>query len=82
MKINQINNNSFKARLYGNEYEGYVKDSNFNGADPDSFVLKRIQELSKKSGRLTVFDVAAGQGRNTLPIAQEGHDVFAFEINP
>lgn len=82
--INNLNNQiSFQARLNGSEYSSYCYKKNYNGRKPDSFALEHIRKISAQKGsKLNVFDIAAGQGRNTLPIAKEGHDVFAFEINP
>lgn len=88
MNIKSLNNSNiaFKARFPSNKdiyLEQYEMDKSYNGKAPDSFVLSRIkaiqQSIPKKD--ILVVDLGAGQGRNTVPIAQIGCDVYALELS-
>lgn len=70
-------NLSFKAMHVPYAYD--LKDIYFlpgyNGRYPDEFVLNLIPPDSK------VLDIGAGDGRNTIPIAQKGCKVTALELS-
>lgn len=51
------------------------------GKDPDARLLAALDELAVPASA-AVLDVGAGTGRNTLPLARRGHDVFAVEPAP
>lgn len=73
------NNISFKARLNGDTSYSAYRDNKFvNGKKPDKFILER---LNPEKGSI-VMDLGAGQGRNSIPIAKMGYDVFSYEISP
>lgn len=70
----------FGARMAPEDYSSnYVKYKNYNGSEPDTFVLNRLNQVHKPA---VVFDLGAGQGRNTIPIAKQGYNVYAYEISP
>jgi len=58
----------------------YRDEKTLNGNAPDEYILSRLSQISKGESK-TVFDFGAGQGRNTIPVAQKGHIVHAIEIN-
>lgn len=79
----QVNLNSyspkFRARMASEDYSpNYSKYANYNGSEPDIFVLNRLNQVRKPA---IVFDLGAGQGRNTIPIAKQGYSVYAYEIS-
>lgn len=82
MNINTSTNHAinFQAKFLGYEYSDiYLKNTHHNGKKPDDFILSRLAISPQQK---TVFDMGAGQGRNAVPIAEQGHTVYAFEINP
>jgi len=68
---------SFGMRIPKDGYDDYRVIANYNGRGPDKFILERLKGISHG----LVCDFGAGQGRNTIPVAQLGHDVVAIEIN-
>lgn len=82
MYIKSINETtmSFKARIGSSDYWSSYKENDFNGKNPDEFILSRIAYSKNPDGNL-VLDLGAGQGRNSIPIARAGNEVRAFEIN-
>jgi len=82
MNITNVKNNYtyFRARLDDVAYsDSYKPHENYNGVSPDEFIVSRLRS---RPAALNVLDIGAGQGRNTIPIAQIGHHVTAMEINP
>jgi SAM-dependent methyltransferase len=53
----------------------------FFGAQPNPKVLNVARSLGPP-GEVTVLDIGAGEGRNTLPLAREGFAVDAVELSP
>ena len=83
MNINFKNESqiNFGKRLNDTEYsQVYRKHNKLNGLVPDEFILSALSKQSQE-GEKTVFDFGAGQGRNTIPVARNGHTVHALEIN-
>lgn len=83
MNINNAQKSAinFKSRLQGNEYHmSYSLDYNHNGKKPDKFILSRLQMLSKNPEETVVIDLGAGQGRNSIPIAKKGFNLYSCEI--
>lgn len=74
-------NRSFGAKLEENYYDSkYVGSRNYNGYLPDEFILSRLKKQTTPPA--VIFDLGAGQGRNTIPIAQLGYNkIYACEIN-
>lgn len=80
MNINTNNCNiHFGIKLNGSEYLEYSFCQNCNGKNPDKFILSRLETYPEK--HQIIFDLGAGQGRNTIPIAKKGHKIYAYEIN-
>lgn len=80
----QVNFNSyspnFGVKMNPEDYSpNYIKHQNYNGSEPDVFILNRLNQVHKPA---VVFDLGAGQGRNTIPIAKQGYNVYAYEISP
>ncbi len=84
MNIKKINYHLiiFQARLGGESYQGYQRHDNYNGQMPDRFIMSRIAMQDKKPQDMLVVDLGAGQGRNTIPLAEKGYNILAYEINP
>lgn len=81
MKINLSNKVNFGIKVDKEDYTShYRKNKNYNGKEPDRFILEKLDAQSNKPK--VVFDLGAGQGRNSIPIAKKGYSVFAYEINP
>lgn len=70
----QIN---FTARINDYRYDFYRENQNCNGRKPDRFILNRINQEKE----LDVFEIGAGQGRNTIPVSKNVRLVTACEIN-
>ena len=80
--INKYSNVNFQARLNREAYEKeYSTFSNFNGTEPDTFVISRLGHNTFGGKPILVIDLGAGQGRNAIPIAKLGHTVYAYDIN-
>lgn len=82
MNISNFNNSIyFGTRIAGLGYsDKYKEHKNHNGKFPDGFVLDRLESHLQAPG--VVMDLGAGQGRNTIPVAQKNYKVFAYEVNP
>lgn len=70
---------NFQANLRDWEYSGSYRDNkNLNGRKFDKFIINRIKS---QSGVIFVSDWGAGQGRNTIPLAEMGYNLTAIEMN-
>lgn len=73
---------NFRARFEDSYYdERYEAKPDWNGNSPDTFIIKRLNALGKKPQDIVVYDIGAGVGRNSIPIAQMGYRVYANEIS-
>jgi SAM-dependent methyltransferase len=65
------------------KYEEWVKERKppLFGAHPDAKVMQLAQSLGE-AGEVTVLDIGAGTGRNTLPLARAGFSADAVELAP
>ena len=53
------------------------------GAHPDAKVMDSVAEAKHQpTVPLTILDIGAGTGRNTFPLARQGHHVHALEVTP
>ncbi|MGB3534394.1 MAG: class I SAM-dependent methyltransferase [Microcoleaceae cyanobacterium] len=52
------------------------------GSHPDAKFMAVIGQLGSNKAGSPILDIGAGVGRNTLPVAQQGHPVDAVELTP
>lgn len=66
-----------------NEYDRWVKErpQPFFGTAPNAKVLHLARSLGEPD-TVTILDVGAADGRNTLPLAREGFATDAVELSP
>lgn len=85
MIINYVNKNiaqSFGMKLQGEEYGfSYIFDPNRNGKNGDKFIFSQLGTAPLEPSNISVLDLGAGQGRNTIPLAQSGYTVFAVDAS-
>jgi SAM-dependent methyltransferase len=68
----------------GEEYDKWVdnRPRPFFGAHANAKVLHVARSLGAPIKKVTILDVGAAEGRNTLPLAREGFAVDAVELSP
>lgn len=85
MIINYVNKSiaqSFGMRLQGEEYGfSYEFNQNRNGEYGDKFIFSQLENNPLEPSKISVLDLGAGQGRNTIPLAQKGYTVFAVDAS-
>jgi len=68
------------------EYDKWVEErpQPFFGADPNAKVLHLARSLGAPAqvAQVSVLDVGAAEGRNTIPLAREGFATDAVELSP
>jgi SAM-dependent methyltransferase len=74
---------SYRVVTIGDEYEQWVKTRKppLFGAYPDEKVMALAKSLGE-AGSVTVLDIGAGTGRNTIPLALAGYRADAVELAP
>lgn len=76
------NNVRFAARIPDNDYDRAYSGKDGNGCYPDEFITEtRLKKLDKRIEDTVVYDLGAGQGRNSVSIALKGYKTYACEIN-
>ncbi|HSA07553.1 MAG TPA: methyltransferase domain-containing protein [Candidatus Gastranaerophilales bacterium] len=58
----------------------YIDSRPYNGAAPDQKILSTITENFPDPKNVSIVDIAAGEGRNTIPLAQKGYNLLALEL--
>lgn len=72
---------AFKAQLSGiSRYLFEYSEPRDKREAPDKFLFQELASLGKKPEDIYVLDLGAGQGRNTIPLAQKGYNVTAIEV--
>lgn len=59
----------------------YEHDLKCNGKHPDEFILNKLNNEFPDSKNIDVLDIGAGDGRNSIPIAQKGYNVVAYDLS-
>jgi SAM-dependent methyltransferase len=74
---------SHRVITIGDEYESWVKTRKppLFGAYPDEKALALAKSLGEPSA-VTILDVGAGTGRNTIPLSLAGYPTDAVELAP
>ncbi|WP_435348754.1 SAM-dependent methyltransferase [Haloarchaeobius sp. HRN-SO-5] len=59
----------------------YGRDEYYWGTEPNDLARRTLEHLPS-DGSVTVLDVGAGEGRDAVFFAEQGHDVYAMDDSP
>lgn len=82
VRSNKYNKVSFGIKVNNDAYSKVYDTQGYNGIAPDSFVMNLLKNNFPDAARTDVLEIASGDGRNTIPIAEEGYNITASEICP
>jgi SAM-dependent methyltransferase len=60
-------------------YSRVYKTYGHNGLTGDAFIQTELQAYFPQGNDIDVLDIGAGDGRNSIPIARKGYNVFSIE---
>ncbi len=53
----------------------------YNGVGPDRKVIDILRRFFPEPDGVTIADIGAGDGRNSIPLAKKGYNVFAYDLS-
>jgi 2-polyprenyl-3-methyl-5-hydroxy-6-metoxy-1,4-benzoquinol methylase len=71
---------SFGIKLKPSDYSQAYSRPGANGVEPDEFILKAAHHFNPVPEETEILDIGAGDGRNSIALAEHGFKITANEI--